>query len=177
MLHVITYSTSPEKVQFLMESASIHSVKVQNLSTTTEWKGFAERVATVKEFLRSLPPRDIVCFLDAYDVLVNATEEQILSTFQASNCELLFGAEIDLFPHSFKERISQYPSSPTPFRFLNAGVYVGYAEAILKLFSWKESIGTDDQGYCQEYILENPSSDLITLDHTCSLVLNMSKVP
>lgn len=173
MLHVFTYSTSPEKMQFLKASAELHGVPLQNLSKTNEWNGLQDKVKAIKTALSVLPETDIVCFLDAYDVIINADIETILETFKQANTDLFVGAEINLSPGNIYHLKEVYPESPTEFRYLNSGCYIGYVHAVKAL--WETVKDENDQADANEYYIQNQSK--IKLDTATNLVLNMESVP
>jgi hypothetical protein len=175
MLHCFTYSTSPDKVKYLNLTAGFHKVEVKNLSQTTKWSGFHEKVNAVRDSLNVLPDTDIALFVDAYDVLVNDSSQKILEVFYSYNCKILFGAEKDLFPHHLKPLEPTYPTSSTEVRFLNSGVYIGYVGALKEMIGWADYQGKDDQEYFQNYFLRH--QETVKLDVYSKLVLNMSKVP
>lgn len=181
MLHVYTYSTAPEKVQFLEQSAKLHNLSITNLSKTETWTGFQDRIDSIQEILKTLPDSDIFCFVDAYDIIVNANETEIVETFKSIQKSLLFGAEMTMYPFSLNKET--YPKSPTPFQFLNAGCFIGYVKAVKELYSWaseqykgkKITSGEEDQGLYQEYFLNH--QDKLYLDYESKFVLNMNQVP
>ena len=179
MLHTYTYSTSPEKVQFMEQSAKLHSLKVENLATKTTWSGWQDRIDAISAKLETLPDTDIFCFIDAYDLIVNADEKTVLEQFREMKAPLIFGAETILFPFKLQEKQSEYPASPTPFRFLNGGMFIGYVKNLKDLYAWgKQNYPQpvdDDQGFYQAFFLKNPGA--ITLDHSAKLVINMNQVP
>jgi hypothetical protein len=174
MLHIYTYSTSPEKANYLFKSAEFHGVKITNLSKTNIFVDFKQRLQAMKEEFERLPSNDIVCFIDAYDVIVNSGEKEMLERFLASGCDLLYGAETNLFPDSIPRE--SYPESHTPFRFLNAGCYIGYVHAVCKMLSWG-SYTTNDQEYANLYFLEKNKEHNVKLDKDSKFVLNMTGVP
>jgi hypothetical protein len=181
MLHIYTYSTSPEKVQFLERSAELHSLPIRNLSKTTTWTGFQDRIDAFHAELATLPDTDLFCFVDAYDVIANADIKQIQTTFETFQMPLVFSAETMLYPFSLDK--STYPTSPTPFRFLNAGCFIGTVKAVKEMYAWTKahlagkrvSSGEEDQGLYQAYFLAN--QDKIKLDVHANLFLNMNQVP
>jgi hypothetical protein len=156
-------------------TAEFHKLEVKNLSQTTTWNGFHEKVNAVRDSLNGLPETDIALFVDAYDVLVNDSSQKILEVFHSYNCKILFGAEKDLFPHHLKPLEPTYPPSPTEFRFLNSGVYIGYVEDLKKMIGWADYQGKDDQEYFQTYFLSHQGT--VALDVHSKLALNMSTVP
>jgi hypothetical protein len=175
-LHICTYFTQPEKATYLFETAKLHGVHVENLSTTTTWNGFQDKLFAMRKKISSLPEEDILCFVDSYDLLVNAPPEKIIETFKNENCQILYGAEIMLFPFHLNRDI--YPQSDTHFRFLNSGCYIGYVKALKKVLN-DERVNTikDDQEFMHTYFLENHEKENIKLNTTPTFVHNMEKTP
>lgn len=175
-LHFYTYSTSPEKALYLFESAKFHGITVQNLSPGTVWNGLQDKCIAMINKVKSLPDDDMICFLDAYDVIVNADADTILKTFKDANCEILFGAEMNLDPVSLHQY--PYPESPTQMRYMNTGVYVGYVRAIRKMLEWREFMKNDQEYMNMYFIQNNGGKDVnISLDYFSKLALNMYKIP
>jgi hypothetical protein len=175
-LHVCTYLTQPEKALYLFETAKLHGVHVENLSTTTIWNGFQDKLFAMRTKISSAADDDILCFVDSYDLLVNASSEKIIEAFKKEDCEILYGAETSLFPAHLNS--TEYPKSYTQFRFLNSGCYIGYVRALKKVFK-DERINTikDDQEFMHLYFLENHENDTIKLNSTTTFAINMEKVP
>lgn len=175
MAHFYTYFTQPEKATYLLESAKFHGITVTNLWDGKPWEGLWNKFQRMEETIRDFPEDDIVCFLDAYDLIVNADANKIIDTFVKSKSDILFGAETNLDPVDIgKER---YPNSPTIFRFLNSGVYVGYVRAIKKMLHFKNYVGENDQKHSHLYFLEKGAENNINLDYNSNLVVNMYGVP
>ncbi len=172
---VYTYGTSAEKMKFLQQTAHHHGLEVKNLCTTDAWTGFQDKLKAMDQALQTHQPNDIVCFVDAYDVLINASAEQLDEVFKEAKCDILFGAEVDLFPHGVGERLPSYPESPTIFKYLNSGCYIGYAHAIHALLTHESFEGKDDQEHCHRFFLKSQSK--VSLDTKTSFVLNMSRIP
>jgi hypothetical protein len=181
--HIFTYFNQPEKAVYLMDTAKLHRLQVENLCTTSTWNGFQDRILAIYEKLKTLPEDDIVCCVDSYDILVNSSAERIVEMFKQENCEILYGSEMLCYP--FHINSETYPTSPTPFRYLNAGCYIGYVRSLRKLFSdermkevrGKTFGGPEDQGFMQTYFLENHEKDNVKLNTSTSFALNMNKVP
>jgi hypothetical protein len=183
MLHLVTYSTSPEKAQFFFESAKLHGLTVENLgipsASPITWY---DKINTVRNKLKDLPDEDILCFADAYDVIINADANTIIQSYLSCNSPIVFGAEIMCFPDSSPERIAKFPASKTPFRFLNSGIFIGTVKYLKTMYDigfakYDMSLvqkGTDQLFY-QNCFLD--TKDLIGLDYTNKFVVNMDHVP
>jgi len=173
MLHVFTYSTSEERVRPLLASAKQHGLVITNLAKTATWNGLQDKLLAMVASLNSLPSSDIVCFVDAYDVIANCSSNELLARFKAKDTKLWIGAEINMDPPTLSR--DSFPASPTDLRFLNSGVYIGYVSAIKQMLSWGDFLNKNDQEYVSEYFLSH--QDSATLDVHASLVLNMFGVP
>lgn len=171
---IYTYSTSETKAKYLFESAKFHGVEIENLAPSTEWNGLQDKLIAMKKKLEQHAEDDIVCFVDAYDVIVNTDMDTMLKTFTDSKCEILFGGETNLDPPVLKEHLDKYPESPTIFRFINTGVYIGYVRAIRKIIEWGNFLEMNDQEYINRYFLEN--QDVIKIDYYANYVLNMYRI-
>jgi hypothetical protein len=177
-IHFITYHTSDEKSRYLFESASFHKIEIKNLAKTYNWTGFRDKFIGIRDFINSIPPNDVVCFLDAYDGIVNASKDEFLNLFLATKKDIIFGAEINLHPACLHNL--NYPESNTVMRYLNSGFYIGYVHVLLKILNIKfEECNKDfdDQEYLSRYYIENYSKENIKLDTECDFVINMNKVP
>lgn len=175
MLHVFTYSTDAHKASYLFESAAQHGLRIQNLATTSKWNGLQDKLIAMRDKVYSLPESDICCFLDAYDVIINASEDKIIETYRKSGATILFGAEIQLDPPCVPAEL--YPPSPTRFRFLNSGVYIGTVRAIRTMLEWGNFLDRNDQEYAHFYYIASHETNDLQLDYNCNLVLNMWAVP
>jgi hypothetical protein len=173
-LHVVTYHTSDEKSKYTFETGKFHGMQVQNLSTTMVWNGYQDKLIAMHKFVHTVSPDDIVCFVDAYDSILNASKEELIEKFLNEDAEIVFGAEINCHPPCMRE--FTWPESPTPLKHLNSGFYIGYARALRKLFSSAPLQG-DDQEYIARYFLENRTEERLKLDVYARLVINMDKMP
>ena len=84
----------------------------------------------MSDFLNTLPEDDIIMFVDAYDVLIISDKKTILEKFLQKKTPLLFAAEKNCWPlDNVKDR---FPNSPTPFKYINSGTYIGYVYFLKK---------------------------------------------
>jgi hypothetical protein len=178
-IHFVTYHTSNEKSKYLYDSAAFHKIEIKNLARSDHWVGLRDKLIGLRDFVTTLPSDDIVCFLDAYDGIVNASKDEFMTKFLETKTEIIFGAEINLHPDSLHSLA--YPESSTAMRYLNSGFYIGYVRALQKFVGNKrfEEFDKDynDQEYFNRYYIENYQKENIKLDTQCDFVINMNKVP
>ena len=177
MLHVISFATDPSRLEYLNNSAELNKLKIHYLMAS-KWNGYTDKITYTRKFLETVDPNDIVCFIDAYDVLAVGSYDEIVEKFKSYNCDLLLGSELNSFPEHYK---NHYPTmqSPTNYLYVNSGGYIGYAHAISKLMLWKDHTTIEricenggDQTYFIEYFLQNPS-EKIRLDTYQKIFQNM----
>lgn len=132
------------------------------------------RIKNFVEYVKNniLDNYDYFVLLDATDVGYVGNIDKIPSLLEEYNCNILFGAELNLWPNTEYSHLHEKKQIKTPYKFLNAGVFcakpkdfISHVENILK----RELFGLCDQGNWQiEYLL----NDDIELDYNNKLVLN-----
>ena len=191
-----TVASDWSKVDKLRKTAALKDVVVK-VYFLQEWKGFTDKVTSMKKLLKHLMDDAIVCFVDAYDVLVYGGEEEILRKFYRYDCDILFGAEVNCYPEENRAAYSKlsgiHGQVTTNYQYLNSGCYIGRVKALRDMLSWKseEEIETisdlgGDQNYFTQYFLAHARERIvqdngqflwkIRLDTHQSLFQNMCKV-
>jgi hypothetical protein len=129
-----------------VESAIRNDVKLVILGWNVKWIGLSQKLDAAYSYAKSLPESDIILFTDAFDVLFCDNTETIKRKFinlsQSFNASIIFSAECGCWPHVMEEIDAvnhgkpskqttcfiKYPISPTPYRYLNSGMWIGYAK-------------------------------------------------
>lgn len=173
MLHLLTYATDTTKMSYL-NCPTIH-----NLCTTSVWGNFKDKLIAMIRYLSTKSPNDIICFVDAYDVICFADPAEIQEKFLACATDILVSAETSCYPwHAVK---SMYPPATTSYRFLNSGSYIGYVWALQKMLSLDMSQSPCDQGYMTYYYInhihDTKKTFRINLDHHCVLFQTAYGIP
>ena len=135
----ITVATDPQHYYYsMLESAKRNNIDITILGWGQKWNGFVWRFKLIKEKLKSLDPKEIVMFFDAYDVIFLKNESEILKNFLSYKKNIVFGAvcgdksklEKKVGDEIFYKKYN-FPKKKTCFDKLNAGCYIGYAKNIL----------------------------------------------
>jgi len=177
-LNIFTFLTDESRVQYLKQSAELNNLNIQFL-VKSRWNGYTDKIFAIQKQLELLEDNDIVCFIDAYDVLVNNTQTDILEKFYSYNCNLLLGAELNCYPEQYKE---QFPNTSTNSKYVNSGGYIGYVSSLKHLFHWKNpaeiiricSNGGDQTYFIEYYLNHYMKSELnIKLDDKSLIFQNM----
>jgi len=141
--------------------------------------------------LCKLDENEIVCAVDALDVFFCSDKDLIEQMFISLGCDCLISAERG-YSHQHRRAKKFYDSIPTqsPYRYINAGSFMGYAGALRKMLSptlatiYLPKIFTKirytmkrlkldkiptpyyfDQKHMGKYITKNPDNINIKLDH------------
>lgn len=126
-----------------------------------KWKGFAWRFQLVTEYLRSLDPKEVVCFVDGYDVILlrplSDLEEKFKDISKRTKCKIVVGYEGAMNPFiKYASKVVFDTCNNLP---INAGTYAGYAGDLLEIIQSTYAINprhdADDQelltSYCKKY--------------------------
>ncbi len=133
-LRTVTYAShhgNDDRFCRAIESAIRYHHSVVVLGWGQPWKGLAQKLVAALDFASYLPPTDLMLFTDAFDVAFTNTPSYIEESFLAHHYDILFSAECGCWPHlAIDPTICQhdYPQSPTAYRFLNSGTWIGYAD-------------------------------------------------
>ena len=180
MFYICTFASDLNKTRLLLESADMHNSHIQILDITN-WTGYIDKILAMKAFVNELQDEDIVCFIDAYDVLVMTNQEEILQKFLSTGCNVVMSTELNCYPIENQEKYdlieyylfeqeykqgnwgTQYSKMPkTNYKYMNSGGIIGYGKAMKTLYKWKSEddirqiieLG-GDQNYFTQYYLEN----------------------
>lgn len=177
MLHILTIATDKAKVQDLLASAAVYNTPIEVIYLPS-WNGYIDKIKAMKEVLQTYKSDDIICFIDAYDVLCTASAEKIMKAYNALQSPLVFSTELNCFPPHLQSRYDALPNGATRSKYVNSGGYIGRCDAIIEFLNWKplEEITTmcevgGDQTYFAEYYLSNPHK--VALDYKQEIFQNM----
>lgn len=117
----------------------------------------------------------IICFVDAYDVLPNTIENfesKLVERFLDFKKDIVFGAEPYCYPVWERKRL--YPETNYKNKYLNSGMYIGYAPSILNLLeNTNIKNNEDDQLFYTDCFLNQKEEVSIGLDYSCKLFFNL----
>jgi len=167
--HILTVGTDENKMWGLEQSAKRHGITYLNLGRGVEWgggtmkgHGGGHKINLVRSHVQSLPDEDLVLFVDGYDVLFTDNIHTIKERFDGFDCDVLFAAERSCWPEP--TIAPQFPMTPTPYKYLNSGVYMGKVARLNHFFSEVVANDQDDQLWMQKRYLGANGLD-VKLDH------------
>lgn len=140
----------------LVESCKRHGARLDVLGWGKPWSGFMMKYDLLKEYLVGVPDSEIVCVIDAYDVVLLEPLDKLEGIFRST------GARISVA----KDKCANWFNSFFMFgkcrhKPINAGTYIGYAAdlrrmvyEICKMHECKNK-KLDDQKILTEYCKQN----------------------
>lgn len=186
-LRVITFSdkelASDNK---LLLSCDAHDLDLTVLTFDGKWNSNAIKIKLLYDFLSSADDEQMLLVTDAFDVLINASEVDIIRAFTSLEGDIIFGAEANFYfwNHHIKAEYQRtYPTSPTLYRYLNSGTMMGKVAALQELLSdiiiknelriedadFFTSLVSDQYLYTKHYVehaLSTSKKYTIQLDHS-----------
>lgn len=160
LVTVVTHSDG--YFPWLLQSCERFGVSLHVLGWGQTWQGFAWRLTLMMRYLRGLDPREIVCFIDGYDVLVLKPLQELETRFHRlkrlyPKCKVFVAEERHV--HAVQRWGSKLTFGTCKKVFLNAGTYIGYAGDILEIieniYAINPKFNADDQqmllSYCAKY--------------------------
>mmetsp|Transcript_67345 Transcript_67345/g.161470 ORF Transcript_67345/g.161470 Transcript_67345/m.161470 type:complete len:442 (-) Transcript_67345:88-1413(-) len=139
--------------------------------------GSTNKAAKINSFVdavhdESKRPSDVVIFTDALDVMVVGNSTEIVEKFLVLEAEkhvsIFFNAEERCFPDDCCRPEGGYPPSPTRWRYLNSGVFIGRVWALRRMLKSYVGYTPHDQEWYQRFFLG--ARDLVGLDTECLLL-------
>lgn len=168
--HICTVaSQTTPGLECLLDSCNKAGVEIDILGLGQPYKGNGKKLIYVKKYVSELPDDDIVLFVDGYDVLILADKETILRKFLSFEVPFFVSMEKNAYPYQHET------FSPTPFKYINSGGYIGYVEFIKKMLSEIDIVeNASDQGQLITYYLQNPQS--FSFDYFSQIFLSLYMV-
>ena len=184
MLYIFTYCTNKDNVKLLEKTAQLKNMKIIVVyEPQLEYKGYINKIFKIREAIQNenILEKDIILFVDAYDVLCFAdSEQEIIDKFHSYHCDLLIGAELNSYPYGYDDK---YPPTNhcTNYKYINSGGFIGYKSALIHLYSWKNDMeitdicsdGGDQTYFIQYYLAHCFEHHHVKMDYNQKIFQNM----
>ena len=176
-LHVLTMASKDNPLlQQLLHSCRRHNLSIDVLGLNKPFPGSGIRLIRMLKYLEKsqFPDDDLLLFVDAFDVLILADEKTIVDKFLKMQVPFLISVEKTM--HRDPELKDLIPLSPTPFRFINAGSYMGYVGHLKK---WLKALlpinkAFSDQRHIVRHYTQHP--EMYAFDYYCQLFIALAFV-
>lgn len=174
---IVTVATDPKYyLPYLQETIYRNNNELVILGYGEKWQGFSWKYKLMVDYLKTLNEKDIVCFVDGYDVICTRDLKQLPSVFDKMRkqykCKIIVGYERHnnpIFKYVASIYFGQCKNMP-----LNSGTYIGYSKDLLKIVNEMYILNDplkDDQVLMNDYCMKNP--DDIYIDRHSELFLTI----
>jgi len=169
-IHVITVATDESRLSYLNTSTKKYNINFTNLGKDVVWEGGTmkgpgggQKLNLVKDYVSKINDDDVVLFVDGYDVFINDNLETIYERFIGFDCKILFAGEKNCWPD---KTLQPFFEGDTDYKYLNSGVYIGYASYICSLIENYIQNSEDDQLFMQKKFIVDKfnASNLYKID-------------
>ena len=163
--------TAETKAVYLIDTAYRFNVSIDFIGIGKVFSGFRERLRILQESLKAIEPGEIVVVMDGYDTLFNNQAEIALERFLAKNTRILISAE-KLFTYQYAAYQEKYDQIESPYRYVNAGTYMGYARDLLEMVNELFEIPYEaiDQGLIGVWLYDKlDQPEKVQLDTNCDI--------
>ena len=167
-LHIVTYATHSERYLPVLKKRCPQLVV---LGKGKPWRGLFDKVEATIAYCRSLPPTDIVCFVDAFDTVMLTDASTLIERYhsfgvpfvisQTVNTTTVKGKYIGNKLFGLCRRIG-----------INSGMFIGTAEAIVRFWGGMTR-KLDDQFYATQVCARSTESE-VAIDVDRKLFYNYS---
>lgn len=177
-MHIITVATHSEGYfPWLKMSCERNNIDLVVLGWGKEWKGYTWRCHLILEYIKNLQDDEIICFIDAYDVIILQSAQEIENSFLnmvGNKKDLIIVGEEKLctIPQLIYYHLAFGIHSFNEYK-LNAGSYIGYVSMIKKLLYGLLKINNDDSEDDQILLLKyyNNNYNNILVDEKSNMFL------
>ncbi|MXN64270.1 hypothetical protein GR183_05090 [Stappia sp. GBMRC 2046] len=173
----ITVDTAASpKLERLMRSCRHHAIPLEVIGEGRPYPGHGAKIEYVIEYLSAQDPDEVVMYVDGYDVVLLANSEEIERKFREFGHPFVFSTEQNCnvngglfarFPVWFR-----YPKGKRPYRFINAGTFIGKAGYMRDLLQRLDAaLAPSDQTVINQYYVHHPAELALDHDHeifTCT---------
>ncbi len=158
-MKVVTVATKSDKYfESLVDSCKRFNYELVVLGWNQKWGGFTWRFDLFQEYLYTLPEEEIVCFIDAYDVIMLRDSKIMEERFKKSGKRVIFAWDNCQDPILEQKNVEIFGSCKG--KRINAGTYIGYSKDILrmiqescKMYDCKDRYANDQKNlnkYCSK---------------------------
>jgi hypothetical protein len=134
-MQLVTFSSKPIESTPLYESNEKYGYDLINLAEKDIWHSNGYKLFLLHQYLAKVPANLMICVIDAFDIELFASPDQMTKAFKDFECDILFSTEANFYFSNrslYTKYLLRYPNKETYYRFLNSGTYMGEAGKLLR---------------------------------------------
>jgi hypothetical protein len=137
-LKILTFTNKElDKTNRLVSSCNEHKLSIEVI-IEKDWQVNAQKIKLLFDYLNNLKEEAIILVTNAFDVLINGNEDDIISAYKGMNSDILFSAEANFYFRNRKllsHYHKNYPESSTIYRYLNSGTFIGTSSSLREMLA------------------------------------------
>lgn len=175
LVTVVTHSEG--YFPWLLQSCERFGASLTVLGWGEKWNGYAWRLKLMSDYLSTLKPTEVVCFIDGYDVILLRPLQELQAVFLELKQNHAFKIAVALErPLTKMTQLGAYISfGACNNRLLNAGTYIGFVqdlqEIIRNVYNVNPDFQADDQQLLLKYCRKSPQDIYIDVHSKMFLTL------
>ena len=161
----------------LHKSVKAHGMRLEVLGMHRLYFGVADKFVYLLEYLKNGCDDEFVMFLDAFDTVVVAHEDEIVQKYCEFEAQIVSSAEIPCWPDAHRKVEFVYTIGER-YPFNNSGAYIARVSSLIELlqgYDLKLGSGKDDQRLMADTYLSaaNCEQSIIKLDARANIFQSM----
>lgn len=182
-MRLVTVATKSEDMFPILKKASDRlGYDLVVLGWGQAWRGFAWRWSLLKEYMRTIPPNELVVWCDAYDVLPIAPPAEVEARYRRLGAPMVMSVEDpEVSPVELYLRRRLYGKPCRDNVFINGGLYMGTAGVLLEMIRvLQDEVGmrdTDDDQRLMNSLCRTNFMRHVAFDHRSTIFFNTGAWP
>jgi len=169
-MKIVTVATHVDGyMPWLIQSCERYNTQLYTLGIGEKWEGYNWKFKKMKEFLKTVNPKEVVCFIDAYDVILLKDPKKLEDDFNSfsniSNKKIIIGC--DQPKPTYMKALAYVTFGRCEDKLINSGTYIGKAEDLLFMINELQHMAKDDSSVDDQVLLKdwcNVNPNLIHID-------------
>lgn len=136
-LQIVTVATQvDERIEVLRNSCIENKLSLTILGEGETWTSYLLKLRLFLNHLKKQSPDQLVIFVDAFDVYIDATEKELIHSFESFQSNIVFAAESNFI---FKDSSLKYyywkyyPRKHKLYNYLNSGTFIGKTKHLISM--------------------------------------------
>ena len=175
---LVTVATHTEGyLPWLKLSCERHNTDLTILGFGEKWQGYAWKLNLMLNYIKTLEENILVCFIDAYDVLLLRPLDEIVEYYNKivslTNKKIIIADDVSV--SNITKFFSYVIFGKCKNTIINSGTYIGMRDDIIDVLNFltlRFKPSDNDQIILSDYIKANPNDFYIDCDNLLFLTIN-----
>jgi hypothetical protein len=144
-MRLVAVATHSERYfPLLLASCRRFGAELHVLCWEEKWRGYAQKLTAMLDYLATLPEDEVVCMVDAFDTILLQPLDVLEERFRKSGAKMIIAADGEP-PNAVIRYFVHRVFPPVDGTYTNSGTYVGYAGHLRRLIKQVMTAGYTSQ--------------------------------